>query len=157
VVESVAGVVADREGEGAGRQQAHAVDFAALPAKAPVDPPFNLAASASSGLPVAFVSSNSAVATIVGDLLTIQSTGSVTITATQPGNALHPAATPVGQTLIVSTLEPLFATYLADHFTPAQLSDPLISGPTADHDHDGVPTLLEYALGGTDPTDRAAA
>jgi uncharacterized delta-60 repeat protein len=31
------------------------------------------------------------------------------------------------------------------------------SGPLADFDHDGVPNLLEYALGATDPTDRAAA
>lgn len=133
------------------------IDFAALPPKAPVDPPFNLAATASSGLAVAFASSNTQVATIAGDLLTIQGTGSATITATQPGNALHPAATPVEQTLFVTTLEPLFATYLTDHFTTEQLADPLISGPLADIDHDGVPNLLEYALGSTDPTDGAAA
>ena len=133
------------------------IDFAALPAKAPVDPPFNLSATASSGLPVEFESSNPAVATIAGDLLTIQGTGSSTITATQPGNALHPAATPIAQTLIVTPIEPLFANYLADHFTTEQLADPQISGPLADLDFDGVPNLLEYALGATDPTDRAAA
>jgi DNA-binding beta-propeller fold protein YncE len=133
------------------------IDFAALPAKAPVDPPFNLAATASSGLPVEFASSDPAVATIAGDLLTIQGTGTSTITATQPGNALHPAATPVAQSLFVSTLEPLFATYLTDHFTTEELADPQISGPLADRDFDGLPNLLEYALGATDPTDPTAA
>jgi DNA-binding beta-propeller fold protein YncE len=133
------------------------IDFAALPAKAPVDPPFNLSATASSGLPVEFESSDPAVATIAGDLLTIQGTGTSTITATQPGNALHPAATPVAQSLIVTNLEPLFASYLSEHFTEDELDDPLASGPHADHDNDGIPNLLEYALGATDPTDRAAA
>lgn len=33
------------------------------------------------------------------------------------------------------------------HFTPAQLADPAISGDDADPDHDGLPNLLEYALG----------
>jgi hypothetical protein len=133
------------------------IEFAALPPKTPADPPFNLAATASSGLAVAFASFDPAVATIAGDLLTIQGSGTTTITATQPGNALHPAALPVEQTLIVSTLDPLFATYLTDHFTPQQLADPLISGPLADLDNDGVPNLLEYALGSTDPTDRDSA
>ena len=33
------------------------------------------------------------------------------------------------------------------HFTPAQLADPAISGDDADPDRDGLPNLLEYALG----------
>jgi hypothetical protein len=32
-------------------------------------------------------------------------------------------------------------------FTPAQLADPEISGDDADPDRDGLPNLLEYALG----------
>jgi hypothetical protein len=133
------------------------IAFAALPPKTPVDPPLNLSASASSGLPVVFESSAPTVATITGDLLTIQGPGSSTITARQPGNVLHPAALPVAQTLFVTTLEPLFASYLTDHFTTEQLADPLVSGALADLDNDGVPNLLEYALGSTDPTDRSSA
>jgi DNA-binding beta-propeller fold protein YncE len=133
------------------------INFAALPPKTPADPPFNLTATASSGLPVVFESSDPAVTTITSDLLTIQGPGSAIITARQPGDALHPAALTVAQTLFVSTLEPLFASYLINHFTSEQLADPQISGPLADLDHDGVPNLLEYALGATDPTDRAAA
>ena len=32
-------------------------------------------------------------------------------------------------------------------FSPAQLADPLFSGDAADPDHDGLPNLLEYAMG----------
>jgi len=32
------------------------------------------------------------------------------------------------------------------HFTPAQLADPIISGPTADPEHDGISNLMKYAL-----------
>ena len=45
---------------------------------------------------------------------------------------------------------PPFAQWQAQHFTPAQLADPAISGPDADPDGDGRSNLLEYALG-TDP------
>ncbi len=133
------------------------IAFAALPPKNPVDPPLHLSATASSGLPVVFESSAPTVATITGDLLAIHGPGSSTITARQPGNVLHPAALPVAQTLFVTTLEPLFASYLTAHFTSEQLADPLVSGPHADLDNDGVPNLLEYALGSTDPTDRTSA
>ena len=133
------------------------IEFTALPAKSPTDPPFPLTANASSGLVVAFTSSDPTVATIAGDLLTIQGPGTTTITATQPGNALHPAALPVAQSLIITPLSPLFAHFLTDHFTPAQLADPLVTGPLADFDNDGISNLLEYALGSTDPTNRTGA
>lgn len=42
------------------------------------------------------------------------------------------------------------------HFTPAQLADPTMSGPTADPDHDGINNLMEYALM-TDPWQPDAA
>ncbi len=36
--------------------------------------------------------------------------------------------------------------FLNANFTPAELSDPLIAGDTADPDHDGIPNLAEYAF-----------
>lgn len=55
--------------------------------------PFNLKASASSGLTVVFVSTNTQVCTVdaVG-LVTVLATGSCTITLSQPGNGSYPAA-----------------------------------------------------------------
>ena len=47
---------------------------------------------------------------------------------------------------------PLFVQWKADHFTPAELSDPNTSGDTADPDGDGLENFAEFALG-TDPRD----
>jgi hypothetical protein len=63
------------------------------------DAPFQLSASASSGLPVSYSSSATDVATIVGDTVTIIGAGVTTITATQAGNDTVNAAPPVPQTL----------------------------------------------------------
>ena len=46
----------------------------------------------------------------------------------------------------------LYAAWLAARFSSAERVDPLVSGPAADPDADGLPNLLEYALGG-DPRD----
>ena len=60
-----------------------------------------LEATASSGLPVAFVVSGGA-ATISGNLLTLTGAGVVQVTASQPGNSTYAAATPVTQVIQVS-------------------------------------------------------
>jgi hypothetical protein len=39
------------------------------------------------------------------------------------------------------------AAWQAEHFSPAQLADPGVSGDGRDPDHDGLPNLLEYACG----------
>lgn len=41
-----------------------------------------------------------------------------------------------------------FDVWLAGHFTEAELADPEISGASADLDHDGLPVLGEYLVGG---------
>jgi YVTN family beta-propeller protein len=132
------------------------IRFDAVPAKALGDPPFVLTASASSGLPVEFVSSTPSVATVTGQRVTLHGVGQTLLTAQQPGNAVHPAATPVAQPLVVSLVHPSFASYRASYFSAADLADPQRSGPLVDFDGDGVCNLLEYALGGTDPTNSAA-
>ena len=63
------------------------------------DPPFNLIASASSGLPVSYMSTNPDVATVVGNKVTIHGVGTTTITASQPGNTTIPAALSVSKEL----------------------------------------------------------
>jgi uncharacterized protein YjdB len=69
------------------------------------DADFNLAATASSSLPVTYASSNTAVATISGSAVHIVGIGTTTITASQAGNGSYSAATPVTATLTVEGIK----------------------------------------------------
>ena len=68
------------------------VSFPAIPVMTYGDLPVTLTATASSGLPVTFTSSNSTVATITGNILTANSTGTADITALQSGNGTYAPA-----------------------------------------------------------------
>ncbi|MEI6396205.1 MAG: MBG domain-containing protein, partial [Verrucomicrobiota bacterium] len=63
---------------------------------------FYLSATASSGLPVGYVSSDPGVVTISGSNVTLVGVGTVTITASQAGNGFYDAATNVSQVLTVN-------------------------------------------------------
>jgi hypothetical protein len=82
-------------------QASQTITFNPLPSKNLGDPPFTLTATASSGLPVSYTSSNPAVATVAGNVVTIVGIGSTTITASQAGNVNYAAASPVNQVLVV--------------------------------------------------------
>jgi uncharacterized repeat protein (TIGR03803 family) len=78
------------------------ITFGTLPSKALTDPPFALGATASSGLPVSYTSSDLTIATISGNTVTLQNkAGSTIITATQSGNGNYNTATQATQTLTV--------------------------------------------------------
>ncbi|MBN1599329.1 MAG: gliding motility-associated C-terminal domain-containing protein [Bacteroidales bacterium] len=62
------------------------ISFPALPEMTYGDPPLTLSATASSGLQVTFTSSNTTVASIEGNILDINSTGSANIIAMQVGD-----------------------------------------------------------------------
>ena len=62
-----------------------------------------LTATASSGLPVIFTSSNNAIASIAGTIVTIKSIGAAIITASQPGDTNHFAAVDITQNLVVNS------------------------------------------------------
>jgi len=81
---------------------AQTITFGALAAKTYGDADFALGATASSGLPVSYSSSDVNVATVTGTTVTIVGAGTTTITATQDGDAVYEAATPVLQDLVVS-------------------------------------------------------
>jgi ELWxxDGT repeat protein len=66
--------------------------------------PFLIIANSTSGLPVSFTSSNTEVATISGNTVTVVSAGETEITATQAGDNTYAAATPVTQTLVVDII-----------------------------------------------------
>ena len=90
-------------------QASQTITFAVLPNKTVADAPFNLTGTASSGLTVSYSSSNPAVADVVGNLVTIYSTGSTIITASQGGNTNYLPATNVARTLNVTA--PLIAAW----------------------------------------------
>jgi len=87
------------------------ITFGPIPDKNIGDPDFNLTATASSGLPVSFASSNPAVATVTGTLVHIAGQGTTVITASQAGSALwNPAAdVPQNLTVIITGIEDQFA------------------------------------------------
>ncbi|KGO84599.1 hypothetical protein Q765_20730 [Flavobacterium rivuli WB 3.3-2 = DSM 21788] len=62
----------------------------------------SLTATSTSGLPISYTSSNDAIATISGNTITATGVGTVTITATQEGDATHNPAIPVTQELTVN-------------------------------------------------------
>jgi uncharacterized repeat protein (TIGR03803 family) len=82
------------------------INFEALSSKTFGDAEFSLTAIASSGLEVAYISSDPTVATISGEKVTILKAGTVVITASQSGNSHYRAATSVQQVLTISKFTP---------------------------------------------------
>jgi sugar lactone lactonase YvrE len=66
------------------------------------DPPFDLTATASSGLPVSFTSSDINIADVSGKTVTIHSGGTITITAIQPGDLDFLPSSPASQALSIN-------------------------------------------------------
>jgi len=98
--------------------KAQTISFSTLGTKTYSDASFALSASANSGLAVSYSSSNPSVASIAGNIVTIKSAGTATITASQPGNGNYSVATEVNQVLtvgkdsqILSFTLPTIATY----------------------------------------------
>jgi len=83
-------------------QGTQAITFGALASKTFGDGSFTLNGTSSSGLTLAYSSSNPAVATISGNTVTIIGAGSTSITATQAGTTNYSAAADVIQTLTVN-------------------------------------------------------
>ncbi|CAH8281452.1 putative secreted protein (Por secretion system target) [Mariniflexile fucanivorans] len=82
-------------------KQDQSIKFFTIPVKLISSTDFDPEATASSGLPVSYSSSNTAVATIVSGKIHIVGEGSATITATQAGDAYNNAANNVSQELRV--------------------------------------------------------
>jgi glycosidase len=78
------------------------INFRALAPVAFGSPDYTIRAGATSRLPVSFSSSNPAVATVSGNLVTVLAAGETTITASQEGDDIYNAAEPVGQPLLVT-------------------------------------------------------
>ncbi len=91
-----------RRGSGGDVRQSQTINFPVLPAKLASDAPFALTATATSGLPVSYTSSNTAVATVSGSTVTLVGAGTTNITANQAGNTAYLAAAPVTRALVVN-------------------------------------------------------
>ncbi len=122
---------------------AQTITFAALADQGFTATPITLSATASSGLVVAFAV-QSGPASISGNNLTLTGTGTVTVRATQAGDATYAAATPVDRSFAVTAN---FASWRLEKFTVGELADANVSGPNAIFGQDGLPNLVKYALG----------
>ncbi|MFZ4399843.1 MAG: endonuclease [Bacteroidales bacterium] len=78
------------------------INFGTLSDKTYGDNNFSLTATASSGLPVNYIISDTSVAKISGNIVSILGVGSTIITASQNGNSLYYPATNISQTLTVN-------------------------------------------------------
>ena len=85
--------------------QSQTITFNAIPNKVVGDPDFEIGATVSSSLPLSYVSSNPAVALVVGTKIRILTDGSTTISVSQPGNAVYAPAPNVSQGLTVTKLQ----------------------------------------------------
>lgn len=79
---------------------AQSVNFTIASPKQYGDAPFDGGATATSGLPVVYESSNTAVATVSGSTITIVGVGTTTITASQAGNAAYAPAETTQQLVV---------------------------------------------------------
>jgi polyvinyl alcohol dehydrogenase (cytochrome) len=83
-------------------QESQTITFGALSSHAFGSAPFPVIATASSGVTVSFASTTASVCTVSGTTVTLVATGTCTIRATQAGNAIWAAATPVNQSFQVA-------------------------------------------------------
>lgn len=81
------------------------IDFPMPPDATYGDTDFAVGATATSGLPVGYASSEPGVATVEDGMVRIHGAGTTVLTATQPGNETYAAAVPVERTLVVSPKE----------------------------------------------------
>ncbi|MCO4294059.1 gliding motility-associated C-terminal domain-containing protein [Solitalea sp. MAHUQ-68] len=84
-----------------GSKPGQTINFAALTAKTYGDLSFDLTGTSTADLSLTYSSSDASIASINNNTVTIHKAGTVTITASQDGDAYYKAATPVSRTLTV--------------------------------------------------------
>ncbi|MDI9356384.1 MAG: FG-GAP-like repeat-containing protein [Chitinophagaceae bacterium] len=100
-------------------RQTQTITFSAISEKIIGDPPFKLFATTTSTLPITFISTNTSVASIRNDSVTIHTHGQVTITAYQYGNVYF-NATSQNQILVIK----LPQTITFQNITPKTFGSP---------------------------------
>lgn len=111
-------------------RSSQSIEFPGLPAKTFGDAPFELAAVASSGLPVSYRSSDLSVATIDGSTVTILGAGTTTITASQAGDTNYLAAAEVTHSLVVTPADAqVFLGDLVQRYDGSPRSPSVVTAP----------------------------
>ncbi|MFN0126562.1 MAG: Calx-beta domain-containing protein [Verrucomicrobiales bacterium] len=91
------------------------------------------------------------------DIVTLElAPGEHTLTWTYSRGPQGPIGQDAGWLDLVTVTVGGYVSWLPQHFTPAEIAQPGLTGPTADPDLDGIPNLVEFALR-TSPRDGSAA
>jgi hypothetical protein len=98
------------------------IEFPEIQNKVFGDAPFVMNATASSGLPITYSSSDPATASVSGNTLTMHKPGQITITATQSGNESYQSASPVEREFCINPPKPVLSV-VADGDTYLLTSD----------------------------------
>jgi len=117
------------------------ITFAGIPMKTTGDPPFDLSASSSSGLPILFSTMSDKI-NLAGSRVTLVKPGSVSISADQPGNSNFSRAATVVQTFCVKPAKPSISVNETN-------LGPVLTASTGDSYQwfrDGVPTATGESL-----------
>jgi len=109
--------------------------------------PFQVAAQASSGLPVAIASSTSTVCLSSRGLVKVIAAGTCTLQATQSGNANYLPAPGVAQSFNVSAAQP--SGTVSNFGDPISISKSPISAAIGDFNGDGIPDFVTVNIDGT--------
>ena len=88
------------------QKAAQTITWQALQDRKLGDAPFPLFANSSSGLAISYTSSNTLLATLAGNIVTLRGVGQVTLTAYQQGSANYLAAPAVSRTLSIAAVPP---------------------------------------------------
>ena len=129
------------------------VNMPSLAPKTLGDPPFGLQATATSGLPVSYLSSDPGVAVVSGASVTIVGAGTTVITATQGGNGNYNAALPASVPLTVSMEATPPQLALSTLSSGAVTADPVLNIMGVASDDSGIASLT---VDGADLTGQAA-
>ena len=121
-------------------QTAATITFGAIPATVPGLGPFNVNPTSNSGGPIVLTSSNPAIASVNGFVITPNAAGTVTITASQASYLYFSAATPVSQTLVVNQFLAQTITF-SDPNTPPKTDQSLEFAATVTASS-GLPVVL---------------
>ena len=115
--------------------------------------PLTLTATATSGLPVTYTSSNESIAKITNGKLIVVKTGDVTITASQSGNGIYKAATDVVKAITVikrvNITNPVIAISCPTYNDSVRRDDSKFVSITC---NDATPHTIYYTLDGSNPT-----